>query len=788
MIDQSERWKRRRLPWAAAVAPIAWILSSVGASLVAQQADWPHGVDHAWETTIRPILKNRCWDCHSGDAAEAGLQLDRYTSVTSLKANRKQWQKIQQWIRVGAMPPADAESLSSMERARVVTWIEDALFHVDCDRLIDPGRVTVRRLNRVEYNNTVRDLLGVNLRPADAFPTDDVGEGFDNIGDVLSLSPLLLEKYVEAAEKIADEVVRTPQPNARRTVAPEEMSTHGSAKVGGGMVAIVSRGAATAQFDVPTAGTYRLTIRASGDLAGSELPQMNVVAGRTQRTFRVGTARPAASDFSMPVQCAAGTLEVTAGFVNDFYNPQGPPRNRDRNLFVHRMVLQGPLEVAPRSQTGLQREIDKRRPSDLRDRQQVAAAARPILRSLASRGFRRTVSDAELDRLVRLVQMAVVDRKESFERGIQIGITAILVSPHFLFRIERHPDPNDPTSRQAIGDFELASRLSYFLWSSMPDRELFLLARDGRLNHPTALRRQIQRMLADEKSRALTENFAAQWLNLRNLDEFQPAADLFPSFSDALRADMRQETYLLFRHIVQRDRPVTELLDARYTFVNQRLAKLYGMDGVDGLHFRQVRLPAHRRGVATHASVLALTSNPTRTSPVKRGKWILDNLLGAPPPEPPANVPNLDETQQRIPRATLREQLERHRADPNCAACHREMDAIGLALEHFDALGRWRANDDNGPIDSRGDLSAGERFSTPEEMLQLVAKRKSAFARCLTEKLLTYALGRGLEYYDRCAVDTIAAQLEANEYRFAALVEAIVLSDAFLKHRGEPPR
>jgi len=321
----------------------------------------------------------------------------------------------------------------------------------------------------------------------------------------------------------------------------------------------------------------------------------------------------------------------------------------------------------------------------------------------------------------------------------------------------------------------------------MPDHELFSLARNTKLHKPEVLRAQVKRMLADPKSEALVDNFAGQWLNLRNLDEVAPSASQFPGFNDELRDDMKEETYSLFRSVIREDRPITDFLDAKYTFVNERLAQFYGITGVRGKAFRKVRLPAYRMGISTHASVLTLTSNPTRTSPVKRGKWILENLLGSPPPEPPANVPDLQATKSKNPDATLREQLELHRRDSNCAVCHWEMDAIGLALENFDAVGRWRDAYDNGRIDARGTLPTGESFDGSREMLRTLARRKQDFGRCLSEKLLTYALGRGLEYYDRCTIDNVMKHLAANEYRFAALVEGVVLSDAFLKRRGETP-
>jgi hypothetical protein len=764
----------------------ALVLVGCVVSLSCQSTALSQDADAQFAKTIQPLLKQYCWECHSGASAEEGLRLDSFPNVAAMKQRRDHWRKILKMIDAGAMPPADVDQPTKEERRQIVDWIDQSIFYVDCSQLPDPGRVTVRRLNRVEYNNTVRDLFHVTSKPADDFPSDDVGEGFDNIGDVLSLPPLLLEKYLNAAESVAAEAVLAPSPNARITANIEQWKTEGSAQNRDGIVVMASRGSVTAKFDVPVAGTYILRIVASGDLAGDELPIMEVVAGRSTRNFRVEKQRPSSSPYTLEVGVSAGEFVVKASFTNDFYDPKAK-RNGDRNLYIHEMTLLGPTKISSAPSTELQRAVAKRRPKDSKNRQQVADNARIILRTVASRGFRRTVDPAELDRLVKLVELAVVDRGESFERGIQVGLTAILVSPHFLFRVERHSAPDDPTKRLAIDGFELASRLSYFLWSSMPDHELFIVARSGELHKPEVLKKQIARMLADPKAEALVVNFAGQWLNLRNLDEVAPSAKKFQGFDDELRNDMREESYALFRAIMQDNHPVTEFLNANYSFINARLAKLYGIAGVSGGEFRRVRLPANRRGIVTHASILTLTSNPTRTSPVKRGKWILENLLGTPPPEPPADVPNLEDAKTGNPNATLREQLEVHRQDPSCAVCHREMDAIGLALENFNAIGRWRDAYENGSIDAQGTLPTGESFRSSQEMLKILANREQQFCRCLSEKMLTYALGRGLEYYDRCAVDDIVKHLEASEFRFTALVEGIVLSDAFLKRRGEQP-
>ncbi len=761
--------------------------SASASALSAQDTAASAKADATYINEIRPLMKQFCWDCHTGDDAEAGLQLDEFTDVAAMKKNRDHWKKILKMVDARAMPPADADRLADQQRIKLVDWIDKTLFYVDCNQPADPGRVTIRRLNRVEYNNTIRDLLGVTHRPADDFPSDDVGSGFDNIGDVLSLPPLLFEKYMDAAEQLAAEVIVLADPTARMTLGGNQLRIEGSAQSRGGAVVMTSRAKAFGKFDVPLTGRYTLLIRAAGDLAGDSLPRMEVAAGKTEKAFEVDKRRGSTGTYQMELNAQRGTLEVAAAFTNDYYNPSGPKGDQDRNLYIYEITLQGPRKIDPESIRGLQREVMKRRPANPKDPVQVAESAAPILRKLANLAFRRQVKPDELKQLVRLVQLVVNEREESFERGMQVAISAILVSPHFLFRIEADGDPNDASNRHLISNLELASRLSYFLWSSMPDHELFTLARKGALRKPDVLRAQVKRMLADPKAEALVQNFAGQWLNLRNLDEVTPSQQLFPDFDQALREDMKNETYALFRAVMKEDLAITDFLNADYTFVNERLAKLYGIQGVRGSEFKKVRLPTSRMGIATQASILTLTSNPNRTSPVKRGKWILENLLGAPPPEPPGNVPDLDETRKKNPAATLREQLEQHRRDPTCAICHNEMDPIGLALENFDAIGRWRDAYEDGAIDPRGSLPSGDSFSTSEGMLRILAKRKQEFSRCLTEKMLTYALGRGLEYYDQCAVDRILKDLTGSEYRFLALAQGVVMSDPFLMRRGENP-
>jgi hypothetical protein len=468
-----------------------------------------------------------------------------------------------------------------------------------------------------------------------------------------------------------------------------------------------------------------------------------------------------------------GDQRIAISFINDFYDEE---RGRDRNLFVHSVEVEGPFGLGD-NLPETHRRIVAVKPNGNRT---ADDAARENLKPLLKRAFRRPVNDAEVAQYAKFAQLAV-GRGESFERGMQVALQAILVSPHFLFRVE-DDSRKDSQGRQTLSDYELASRLSYFLWSSMPDDELFRLAEQKKLRDDKTLEQQVRRMLADEKAGELIENFAGQWLGLRKLatNEVEPDNELFPEFNDQIRRDMWEETERFFGHVVREDRSVLDLINGRYTFVNERLAKFYGLEGVEGNEFRRVEFDQQpRAGIVTHPSILTLTSYPDRTSPVKRGEWVLANLLGDAPPDPPPLVPALEETSKANPDLPMRKQLELHREDPGCASCHVVMDEIGFGLENFDAIGRWREKIGKHPVDAVGTLPSGERFEGPVELVQILMQRKDDFARCLTEKLLTYALGRGLEYYDRCAVDEITGRLKENDYRFSALVTGIVQSEPF---------
>jgi hypothetical protein len=580
---------------------------------------------------VVPFLARYCTDCHGGEEPEAKLGLDMYQTSGRIQTDYEKWEKVLRMLQDRQMPPADVDQPKGEELLAALEAIRAEMDTFDCSQVEPFRRVTIRRLNRAEYNNTIRDLVGVDFQPADDFPADDVGYGFDNIGDVLSIPPVLMEKYLDAAETIME-----------RVFADE-------------------------------------TLRAQ--------------------------------------------------------------------ILVHQ-----PTE-----------DVDRRE------------AFRRNLTDFARRAFRRPPTEQELERLFSLTSDLFRSGAE-LEEITRSVFAAVLVSPQFLFRIEGFDaEANTP---QPLSDWELASRLSYFLWSSMPDDELFDLAEAGRLNQPEVLEAQVRRMLADPKSRALVDNFAGQWLQLRDLDRLSPDPEQFASFDEPLREAMRRETELFFETIIREDLSILDFLSADFTFVNERLARHYGLDDISGDEFRRVDVPEGRRGVLTQASILLITSNPTRTSPVKRGKWILENVLAQPPPPAPPDVPELEDEGELL--GSLRERMEQHRANPACAVCHQTMDVLGFGLENFDAVGAWRDRDGRFEIDSSGTLPGGAEFQGAGEMMEiLIDQKREAFCRCLTEKMLTYALGRGLDAADRCTVKGVAEALPEKDYRFSALATAIVLSDQF---------
>lgn len=743
----------------------------------------------AFRRDVMPTLRQYCWDCHADGVSKGDVSFQSFTNVTAIMSNRKLWERVLQTVRSGDMPPKKKPQPTPSERDSLAAWIDATLFPVDPAHP-DPGRVTLRRLNRTEYNNTIRDLLGVDAKPADDFPQDDVGYGFDNIGDVLSLPPVLWERYLRAAEMVLDDaIVSGPLLPRTRRFSPGDLKGHDGSEA---LATKASNGEMTLDFTVRFAGDFVLRVNAYGQQAGprEERVQMALrIDGGEREVFRVARGKNDPKFYEYRVSLAPGAHRLGIAFLNDYYREyveeiKGPkgvvrkePRIEDRNLHVLGVEVVGPhtrqMPPLPESHNRIFFKMPRGGDDD--------AVARVVIERFAKRAFRRPVSPDEMDRLCGLYREA---RKsgDPFVLAVRQALTGILVSPHFLFRGELQPEPDNPRSVHPVDEYSLASRLSYFLWSTMPDDELFGLASKRKLRKN--LGAQVARMLRDPRSKALTDNFAAQWLNLRTLGILAPDKKVFPEFDEALRSSMRQETERLFDHIMRENRPVNEFLTANYTFVNERLARHYGMVGIQGDDFVRVSTKGTGRGgLLTHASVLTLTSNPTRTSPVKRGKWVMENLLGMPPPPPPPGVPPLEAKELK---GTLRQRMEQHRNNPSCAACHERMDTIGFAFEHFDGIGRYRLDDGGLPLETGGELAGTGKFGDHADLVLLfVGEHNQDFTRCIAEKLMTYALGRGLDYYDRPAVDGIRSKLAGSGHRFVSLVEAVVQSVPFQLRRGE---
>ncbi len=729
---------------------------------------------------VKPLLETYCYKCHGNGKKKGGLALDGFASMEAALQDQKTWSHVLENLRIGDMPPDDEKQPTLDERERIMTWIDRVVFAVDPTNP-DPGRVTIRRLNRAEYNNTIRDLVGVDFQPADDFPADDSGYGFDNIGDVLSLPPVLFERYLAAAEKVMSLAILNDHKPRPEKIYVDLMQIDGGPKAGTTSVARkIDENESKVMLDLPVAGEYAVKLTAQSEKVGSDPTKLEwKFNGQTLRTTDLSGRKDAKDTLKATIRAdKAGTFPLTLRVANPLANPESKNgRPVTRTLTVREIQFTSPpLPVkAPPSQYRLF--------APGRGQPNLELSAKAILASFGKRAFRRPLAPSEVERFFWIAKQAE-KKGANFEQAVQTALTAILVSPHFIFRGEMQPEPDNPRSAFPVNEWMLASRLSYFLWSSMPDDVLFAEAERGTLRKNLA--EQVKRMLADPKAEALVENYAGQWLQIRNIKLVQPDAKTFPEWDQALATAMQRETEMLFETIMREDRSVLEIVGADYTFVNERLARHYRMPNVEGEAFVKVQLPPNRPGgILGQGSFLTLTSNPTRTSPVKRGKYVLENLLGTPPPPPPPEVPDLDDKNRAELHGTLRQRMEQHRVDPNCASCHARMDPIGFGLEGFDGIGTARAQDEAGPIDTTGQLVSGEKFQGPAELRTiLLTKKRGDFLRCASEKMLTYALGRGLEFYDRLAIEKVTHSLEKNS-NFTNLVLEVVNSVPFQMRRGE---
>lgn len=772
---------------------MAWALIGIGFSTISPA----NPADH-YEKKIVPLLENYCFDCHADGASKGDFSMDEFKDLSGHLKDRKHWLAVWHNLRSQIMPPSDKDQPSVAEKRELLSWIEKEVFQLDPENP-DPGKVTIRRLNRTEYQNAVFDLLGVEYDTREVFPADDTGYGFDNIGDVLSISPLLMEKYIAAADEVVDLALpkgasaQVPRVDidGRKLVSSENPGINGT------WLPFSKPQTVKVDHEVPRDGEYLIKLEYSihgATEATTDEARMRLEAGGNRvDQVTLGWDQRRVIDLTGKAVLKKGRQGISISI-----QPGNRPKDGEEELFlnIQRIILQGPLGGELREYAKGYRMIfpDGPPPEDKNARLQYA---RKIMRGFVSRAFRKPLDDLTINRLVKIADEVSRERGKDFQDGIKQAIATCLASPRFLFRVEIQPEPDNPAKVVPLDEYSLASRLSFFLWGSVPDDELLSLAFKKQLR--ANLTAQVDRMLKDPRSDRLVTNFVGQWLQARDIETVPVSAksilgldsnrDAARVFDPRLRNDMRRETEMLFDFILRKERPAEELISARYSFLNERLAKFYGVDGVQGEEFRAVDLTEHpeRGGLLTQGTVLMVTSNPTRTSPVKRGLFVLDNILGTPPPPAPPGIPPLEDAAGGgNANPTMREMMEIHRKKPECRGCHARMDPIGLGMENFNALGQFRTREHDKPIDTSGKLVTGEAFQDVAALKEILAsKRKQDLYRCISEKLLTYAIGRGVEYYDSTTIDLLTQRMEKKGGSLRELIQGIVESAPFQKRRGD---
>ena len=742
---------------------------------------------------VRDVVAKYCVDCHGGEMTKGGLNLAAILT-DDVTQHSELWEKTVRRLRAHQMPPAGKPRPGEKTYADVLASLETTLDR-EAAAHPNPGRTdTIRRLNRTEYQNAIRDLLALEIDATALLPPDESSHGFDNV-TVGELSPTLLDRYISAAQKIARLAVGGAQraPGGDTIRVKPDITQEGHVEG----LPLGTRGGALIRYTFPQDGEYDLQIRLTRDrnehVEGlTEAHELEVLLDRERvQSFTLkppGSKGHEIADAHLKLRIAAkaGPHDLGVTFLKNAsslretarqplvaqFNLHRHPRSSPA---IYQVSITGPFYAKGPGESPSRRRVFIAQP---KSRGEDDSCAKQILSTLMRRAYRRPVNDADLKRPMDFYRDARAEA--DFDAGIEAALSAVLVSREFLFRVEQEPKGLAPKTAYRVSDLELASRLSFFLWSSIPDDELLDAAARGELSKPAVLAKQTRRMLADPRSESLVRNFASQWLHLRNLDSITPDARLFPDFDDNLRQSLRRETELLFEEMLREDRSVLDLLRADHTYLNERLAKHYGIAGVQGTRFRRVALEpeSHRGGLLRHGSILTVTSYATRTSPVIRGKWILENLVGTPPPPPPPNVSALEDNfiSASLP---VRERLAQHRANAACASCHDFMDPVGFALENFDALGRWRTTEEGKPVDAAGGLPDGSKFTGVAGLEAGLLARPEIFAGTMTEKLLTFALGRGVEPFDAPAVREVVRTAQKEQFRFSAIILGIVNSPPF---------
>jgi len=757
------------------------------------------------------VINKYCATCHNDKLKTGGLTLQSILrsdpDFTNIAHNAETWEKVIRKLRTGSMPPQSAPHPDAAAVNSLATYLETSLDRAAAAHP-NPGHASMHRLNRAEYANAIHDLLALDVDASALLPPDDEASGFDNIADVLRMSPSLMERYLSASWNISREAVGDMAIASATTTYRVRPDLSQNQHIEG--LPLGTRGGAAFKHYFPLDAEYIIKVRLWRNtfdlMRGMEDPHQIEISidGKRAALVTAGGHDDFVRMASNPGEWGADLdrrltvrLPIKAGphsiatavilrshaekddLIKPFLRTTVDGEDITGDPSVDRMSVEGPFNATAPGNTPSRAKVFSCKPSSQQDEPRCA---RTIISTLMRRAYRRPVDDRDLETPLSFYQRA--RNTKDFEAGIEAALQFILASPEFLFRFEADPKDLAPGSIYKVSDVALASRLAFFLWSSPPDEELLSAAASGKLRDRTVLEAQVKRMLADQRATALVDNFASQWLFLRNLKSFTPDLQTFPDFDDNLRESMGEETRLFFASIIREDRSAMDLLNADYTFVNERLARHYGMPNIYGNQFRRVHIDTpERRGLLGQASILAVTSYPNRTSPVQRGKWVLTNLLGIPPTPPPPDVPKLKDNEEGARSLSLRERMEKHRADATCAGCHKVMDPIGFALENFDAVGHYRTMDDGNPIDASGTLYNGAKIAGAQDLAKMLSANRDVFMGVLTEKLLTYALGRGLEYYDMPTVRRIVHDADAKNDRFSSIVLGIVESTPFEMRR-----